>query len=328
MNNKRTNPFQPIYNMCNQVVGDKINNIPIFPRYIDIELTNKCNFTCLMCPTGTGCVERIQGFMSRENFYKILEQVKVHKTPLRFIRWGEPLMHPNFLEFVQAAKKQGNMVHVNTNGSYMNDEIIEELINIPLESIKFSFQGINAKTYKEMRNIDYYHHLMQVINKLYNKRGENKYPYIHISTTITYESQEEVDLFKKQAKEISDYVSVGRTVLDYLDIDKMNISKEERMRLKLLKKEESVVKVHPKCPEVFDKLSINWDGSVTACCSDYDNMMTIGRIEDQLLEEIWQSNKMNTYRKILNDMGHDKLQLCKNCYDYMSLQNKNLQKTD
>ena len=41
----RNNPFQPIYDICN--AGDskaKFAALPPFPRLIDVEMTNTCNF--------------------------------------------------------------------------------------------------------------------------------------------------------------------------------------------------------------------------------------------------------------------------------------------
>ena len=136
----RKNPFTPIYVMCNSLNSkEKLVKLPPFPRYIDIELTNYCNFNCLMCPTGTHSTERKSGFMSDETFEKVLYEIREYKTPLRFIRWGEPMMHKNFLKFIKMARAAGSICHVNTNGSFLTDETMAEIIESGLESIKFSF---------------------------------------------------------------------------------------------------------------------------------------------------------------------------------------------
>ncbi len=137
---KRENPFQSIYNNCNS--GDpakKLRNLKDFPSYIDIELTNNCNYKCLMCPTGTGIVKRKKGYMAEETYNLILEQIKEYKTPLRFIRWGEPTLHKNFIKYIRRAKEMGIMCHVNTNGTVLNEKGYKELVDIGLDSIKFSF---------------------------------------------------------------------------------------------------------------------------------------------------------------------------------------------
>ena len=194
-------------------------------------------------------------------------------------------------------------------------------------SIKFSFQGVDQKTYREMRNIDFYSELLALIKLLYRKRGKKESPYIHVSTTITYETKEQTKKFKELVTGFSDFVTIGRTVLEHIDVHMVKLSKGEKNTLKQLKMKESVIKKHPECPEVFDKLSINWDGTVSACCRDYDNKMVVGDIRANSLSEIWYSKKFSFYRKMLVDMRHDELELCKSCYDFQSLQTPGLQKT-
>lgn len=73
--------------------------------------------------------------------------------------------------------------------------------------------------------------------------------------------------------------------------------------------------MHPERPGTFDKLSINWDDEVTACCMDSDNMMVVGDAKTEPLIDIWNSPKLNVYRRLLADMRHDDLPLCANCYE-------------
>ena len=316
----RQNPFKPIYDKCNAGNSkEKLNNLPKFPRYIDLELTNTCNFKCLMCQTGIGAQRRTKGFMSDAVYYKIITEIKEYKTPLRFVRWGEPTLHPNLVKYLIEAKRNGMLVHINTNGKLLDEEMMLELIDIPLDSIKFSFQGVDKKSYREMRNIDYFNELLKKIERLYNLRQDRKCPFIHIATTITYESNEQVELFKEGVRNFTDLVTVGRTQLEFIDTSKAKLSEFEINTLLWLKKQESLIKKHPECPEVFDKLSINWDGKVTACCADYDEKMVIGNIMESSLNEIWKSGKLNYYRSLLADMRHDDIELCSKCVDTMGI---------
>ena len=149
------NPFSPIYRACNQGNSQlKFAELPVFPRLLDIELTNTCNFRCLMCPTGTFAMKRSKGFMDPAVFYKILDEAAPHGAALRFIRWGEPLLHPQLAEFIAAAKERGLLTHINTNGSKLNQATMERLVDAGLDSIKFSFQGVDRQSFSEMRNID------------------------------------------------------------------------------------------------------------------------------------------------------------------------------
>ncbi|MBF0322051.1 MAG: SPASM domain-containing protein [Magnetococcales bacterium] len=325
---ERINPFDPIYRRANTGnLADKLRNLPDFPYFIDLELTNTCDFRCLMCPTGTHLQRRTKGFMSDTTFYRLLAGVRERRTPLRFIRWGEPTLHPHLLQYLEAAHTAGILTHMNTNGNSLDDAMLDALLEIPLDCIKFSFQGVDAASYREMRNTDFFAGLIERIKKLHAKRGDRPAPFMQISTTVTYETREQIAAFRRLVEPYVDLVSIGRTILGHLDASKMKCSAADKETLLRLQTQESVVKKHKLCPEVFDKLSINWDGQVTACCTDYDNFMIIGDLATDSLEEIWQSERMHHYRVLLADMRHEELPLCRTCYDFMGLDTPGLQGT-
>lgn len=316
----RVNPFQTIYDLCNS--GDSVQkfaNLPDFPRLIDVELTNLCNFRCLMCPTGTFSQKRDKGFMDDALYEKLLDEVTPRGTALRFIRFGEPTMHPQFLGYIRMATARGLLTHVNTNGSFLTDDLIQALCDAPLSSLKFSFQGVDAKSYSEMRNTDYFDGLVDTIRRFAAIRGDREAPYLHVSTSVTYESPEQIAEFTALLRPLVDKVSVGHTVLDHLDTNTIRLRPAEMEMLRWLKTQQSLVREHPECPEVYDKLSINWDGSISACCADSDNLMLIGNLKTHPISEIWQSELLQAYRSVLVRQGHDELPLCRNCYNYAGL---------
>ena len=156
--------------------------------------------------------------------------------------------------------------------------------------------------------------------KLFVKlRGDRQKPFLQVSTSITYETPKQVADFKAIMEPLVDKVSVGRTVMAHLDLDSVRLRPKELQTLKRLKEQETIVREHPECPEVFDKLSVNWDGTISACCADSDNLMVIGDINTNSLVEIWNSPLLTHYREMLSDMRHDELPLCRTCWDEQSL---------
>lgn len=312
----RTNPFQRYYDQCNiQDARGKYDALPPLPRYIDVELTNHCNYSCFFCPTGTGQQRRETGFMSEETFARLLDQAGQHGVPLRFIRWGEPTLHPRWLEYLGRAKDAGLTIHLTTNGSRLDEDAIRALIAMPLDSIKFSFQGVDAATYREMRARDSFDELLDTVARMHGLRADAARPFMHISTTITYEGAEAVAAFERRVEPITDSHHVGRTLLEHIDPDKVRLGAEARAELERLKAAETLVKVHPVCHQVFDVLSVNWNGTASACCRDYDDLMLVGDLMQEDLEAIWTGRRLTAYRDILVEMGHDKLPLCRSCYD-------------
>jgi radical SAM protein with 4Fe4S-binding SPASM domain len=307
-----TNPFAEVYaRMYETSDFEKFRNLPDMPLLIDIELTNNCNMSCMFC--GNRAQTREKGFMTEETFNLVLNQIDV-RTPLRFVRWGENMLHSRMLDFFRMAKQKGIMIHLTTNGTLLNDNIMQQFLEIPLDSIKFSFQGADEAGYKKMRNSSLFDKVMGLLKSLHKMRGELERPYIHVSSTMTDETDAEIDQFRNRVGQYCDSLDIGRTSLSRYDIFSMNLTEEEFARYTDLRRKESVTKIHMECPEVFDKLSINWDGTVSACCGDYNNLFVVGDIRSRTLREIWHGKQMNEIRQMLLRGDHDKLSLCSSCY--------------
>lgn len=272
-------PFKFVLDAChNGTMAEKLLNPLPFPRMVDMELCNVCNFKCKMCPIGQGVVKRKKGFMTGNVFYKILNELAEYKTPVRFIRWGEPTLHPELYHWIKKVKEKGLLCHINTNGFLLDADRICET---GLDSIKFSFQGGNKVEYEIWRGIDYYDELCRKIKFLSTLPNR---PFIIAGTTLT---ENENNFFVIPG---ADRMWIGRTK-------------------DLTRRPEE----YGECPEVFDKLSVNFDGTVSACCSDFDNEMLIGDTEEQTLKEIWEGEKLDYYRRELADYRHSELPRCKFC---------------
>ena len=232
------NPFLPIYKRCNTGTGlEKLADSPDFPIIVDLEFTNICNFSCKMCETGRKIYHRPKGYMSDDTYLRILNNIapqdKECKTALRIIGTGEPTLHPKWKEFLKMAKDRGILLHLNTNGSRMDEENIRAILDIGIDSVKFSFQGATKEKYLEMRSTDFFDELLSRMKKIKKLRSANK-PFLQISTTVLDETKEEIDTFKKLAEEAADYVNVGITHLDFTDPD--SFGKERSPIIKKLKR--------------------------------------------------------------------------------------------
>ncbi|GAA0106684.1 radical SAM protein [Paraclostridium sordellii] len=323
---QRENPFVPIYRKINggtnQEKYDMIKNRDVqLPYYLDVELTNFCNFNCCFCPTGTKAIQRMRGHMPDNVADAIAENVKKYNIPaVRFIRWGEPTLHPNYLSILEKVKNAGALIHINTNGSLLDEEQIQKLLDMHLDSIKFSFQGADEGTYNEMREGGDYLRLLDIVRKFHEMRGERDYPYIQISTTLTGETADQIEGFKSDIGDYCDYYNVGYTKLNHLNVDTMNIDEEEKNKIRRLQEHETINHTfRPVCVEAFDKLSINWNGDVTLCCSDYDNFMLVGNILDMDLKQIFNSRAADIYRDAIAKMQYGKIKCCSNCYETVPL---------
>ncbi|MHA2243256.1 MAG: radical SAM/SPASM domain-containing protein [Candidatus Thorarchaeota archaeon] len=261
---------------------------------VDVELTNRCNYRCVMCPTGQKTIKRETGDMDYKLYLKLIEEIAPYSIPIRFIRWGEPMLYEKLIDAIIEAKTLDCICHINTNGSLMNTEWADFFVKVGLDSIKFSFQGVDEKGYRYMRNSPHFTRILRQIKMLHYTREfyEAKTPFIQIGTTLTHEQDSAVEDFKNTVDSYTDAVYIGSTR------DLQCPSRKDQ---------------YCECPEVFDKLSINWDGTVSACCGDYDNYTIVGDFRNQTLKEIWDGEPLHKMRQMLLGYRHNENHLCARC---------------
>lgn len=266
-------------------------------------------------------MQRMKGYMPDNVVEALAENVRRFKIAgVRFIRWGEPTLHPKYIEIMSKIKQAGALIHINTNGSLMDENQMHALMNIHLDSIKFSFQGADEGTYNEMREGGDYLKLLNTIRKFYEIRGERDYPYIQISTTLTAESADQIENFKIDVQDYCDYYNIGHTKLNHLNVESMKISDDEKVKIRELQKHETISRKYREvCCEAFDKLSVNWNGDITLCCSDYDNFMIVGNILDNDIKQIFNCNAAKIYREAIMKKQYGKIKCCSDCYETVPL---------
>lgn len=308
------NPFQSLYDRCNSAKGELQDG----PIMVDLEPVGLCNFTCRFCPTGLKALGRPGGFMELSTLRALLQKTDEYKTAIRCIGWGEPLMHPKIVRFIELCTEHGRLSHLNTNASKLTPPLASALMRAGLSSIKLSFQGTDRTTYEVMRGIDFFDGMLEKLALLKETRGHlGSDIWIAASTSTTWETPDMIEAFKAKISPLVDQLSIGHTVFDFIDM--ASVSRKHRARLEEAAAQQRVVKKHPSpCPEVFDKLTISWDGAVRVCCNDYNATTDLGNIVTDDFQDIWRHTTIEMYRKALSK-GEYEGSLCSNCWDYLDL---------
>jgi MoaA/NifB/PqqE/SkfB family radical SAM enzyme len=92
------------------------------------------------------------GHMSEKTYDRILSGFAgfPNKPELFFGGYGEPLSHPNILNMIEHAKRQGHRVSLITNGILLTEEISRELINLNLDMLWGSMDGASPECYTDV----------------------------------------------------------------------------------------------------------------------------------------------------------------------------------
>lgn len=132
-----------------------------FLQTFHIELTSKCNERCIHCYIPH---ENKINEINRELMLNALQQCKELSVLTVIFSGGEPMLHPNFCEFLKYAKDCDFNVTVLSNLTLLNDETIEALkyrhascVNVSLYSmdsdIHDSITTISGSFQKTLTNI-------------------------------------------------------------------------------------------------------------------------------------------------------------------------------
>lgn len=306
---ERTNNFRKMFD--SDPFKDALLRPPTkFPFWVEIELTNYCNLKCIFC--GQQAMTRDKGFISDKDLYHVVDECRQWGAYIQFARWGEPFLHKNIISFIEYVKGLRSPLLITTNGLAWNKKHMKAVIDNDVDWIIFSFQGATKEKYESMRNNNQYDKLHDNIVKFIKMRGDNKYPYIQITCTTTDETKQEIKDFVDYWKTVVDEVQIGKTNLSFYYDNDVDMDAVVKMR-ELRKAGEGGKLFRGRCSEVYTELSVNWDGSVSACCADFDKKLVVGHVDDSLYSVWNHSEKLCLIRRMLDEGMHDSLLLCSTC---------------
>jgi len=316
---KIDHPFRKFYNSDLYVNFHKYP-LPIFPYLLEIEPTNACNIDCLFC--GRQAMKRPIAYLDYEIYKKIIDEASQYdcfEGISSFSGWGEPLLHQHIFKMIEYANNKNLLTSIFTNGLLLNNENIIKLMDSGIDHIKISLQGANVKEYDILRKSGVYDFVVENVKKLVNYRNKNNYKaFIQASTSITDEPEYEVKDFVHFWENIVDEIYVDYTkfqrLLDvdrikkYLDTKKNVLNEKGEIRGSYKEKTFR----YKRCVDVHVRLVVHSDNTIPICCSDFRHEMKIGNAKDSSLKEIWESKKLSSIRKTLNE-DIRKIAFCKLC---------------
>ena len=121
-----------------------------FPK-MNLMITGKCNYNCLHCFNAADNAP-IMTEWKYEELLDLLDQARDCGIHAFTITGGEPMVHKHFMDIIRAIYERDMIVdELNTNGFYINDEILEELKALGCDALmKISFDGLGFHDW--MRN--------------------------------------------------------------------------------------------------------------------------------------------------------------------------------
>ena len=272
-----------------------------FPTHIFIEPTSACNFRCEMCPRTHG--NTIIGNMEFSLFKKIVDEARLY-GPRSFCLhlFGEPLLAPKIIEMFEYIKKSNpsNAILFTTNGALLDEIKAKALVDWQVDKIAISFTSPDQTTYQEKTGVDQLKAVENNINNLLKIKAERKLakPLIFVRMIVQADTEKQTSDFlkkwrgKKVIAEIRDRHNYGGNV------NKSHVKKNEKR--------------YP-CYHLWLAPAIHWNGDVSICCDDYASKALLGNVQNKTINEMWNGEKINHFRKLHLQGKYNQMPLCGDC---------------
>ncbi len=284
-----------------------------FPKILTVEPVNICQNDCVYC--SINLMDRATGIMSIETMKKIAIEAEKNEASIRFGGFGEPLINKNFPEFIKICKEHNVRTTLFTNGKLLNEKNMELFCQYGLDEIRFSGSGMDKETHESVRlGSDYEKDFKEKIIMANNvrKKLNSKKPYFTVySHVYSYDD----DAFKKNKEE---YIEFYMNYVDKIDIDLTDLSRvKEIENVKEHYDKQTIKQVYKPCVTLYHKFIIHWNGDVFACDIPYSfqEEYYLGNLDDDTtMYEMYQSEKIKELRIKTQNLEHNDLPLCKDCY--------------
>ena len=124
-------------------------NMPALPVEYIVETTAKCNLYCPMCPRETH--KQPKEDMPPEVFERLIDQTSDTAEHMMLIGLGEPFLDPAIFDRIQYCEEHGISTLLSTNGTLLDEDAAERLLDSPLAHITLSFDGYSKETFEFYR---------------------------------------------------------------------------------------------------------------------------------------------------------------------------------
>lgn len=132
--------------LCKLIAGEKY-----LPLILTWELTDKCSFKCPFCYIVGHSNNKIVRFLDvKSELKKLINQGLLYCM----LTGGEATLHPDFIEIYSFLKENGVIVEVYTNGSLINEQIIELFKKYPPYKVEISIYGVTDGNFRKVTNTE------------------------------------------------------------------------------------------------------------------------------------------------------------------------------
>jgi len=271
-----------------------------FPPQVNVELSSACQLKCSFCLHSEIAIPKRS--LGHERFQRIIAEGKEHGLcSVKLSNINEPLMEPDFPDYVEHAKNNGVLnVYFATNGLLLKGRLARRLINAKVSKIMVSLDAITNETFNIMRNSDRLDEITANIRAFVDLRNRMglSWPLVRVNFLQTERNIHEGEEFVKYWKDIADMIGFQQQVA---------VPGRNETVLQL----ESVDMF--RCAFPFKMVDIDSSGEILPCCTFNGRSMPLGHIDEITIEDAWNSPAMKALKELHQAGRYRDNPVCRHC---------------
>lgn len=270
----------------------------LFPKVIELELSNRCNLDCVMCPR---LPQKLNlGDMDRALLDRVLDEALAEPSrTFRLHGIGEPLLSPSFRHTVERIKSSpgDHRVDLITNGHLLSRDTARFILRQEVDFLTVSVAAASPETYRTVRKSRKHDLVVRNTIKLLDEKARtNAVTEVIVQIVRVPPADAEVNEF------VEFWSRFDVTVEVWHDLNWGRRAFGETPTLDF-----------DPCQHLYRYAVVTWDGRVGICCVDASRMHIVGHLERDSLREAFNSEMMQRLRAIHEGRETYLMPICVDC---------------
>jgi len=276
-------------------------------RYV-IDPVNYCVLRCPLCATGRKNLGRAAGRFPTTRYKEIIDTITPYAYYLDLFNWGEPFLHPDIFELIGYASSRRILVRISSNLNTFKENDAEKLVRSGLTDLLVSIDGADQATYETYRvggNLEKVVAAVRAI-VLAKKALQSPFPFINVRMLVTRKNEQAVRQVRQLAEDIgADIFSFSPIFIRPSDRYAAEEWLPEDPNYAFYEMKDGKYQVENvwSCGELWEQMTINWDGSVLPCCWVHKSEFDFGNVFTTPLQELWNNSHYINSRRVFSRQG-------------------------
>jgi len=280
------------------------------PWQLIIDITNHCSLHCPLCPTGQGRRDRPRGYMPLDAYRHLIDELAPTAYELYLYNWGDPLLHPDLVPMIEYAHRAGLFTAVSTSLNVLREPTTPTgLATSGLDRLTVSLDGATPDTYTAYRRGGNLERVLANIRQVVAMRNGIG-PFIEVQFIPMRQNETEIgtavalahelgaDQFTMLPMRVDMAHETDRPIAQLIsEASRWMPANPDLCRYDLDKKSRRIVKTT--CTRPWGATVINWDGTVSPCCSVYHPKDDFGNTFADGFAPVWNGSDYRSARRTI-----------------------------